>query len=414
MYKRQEQAGATRTAAPLYLRHESHWSRKGSQSFADEIARQIPELPRNDAVIEAFDGPPFRTSGSLSHVGVSMHHPAYQWTTTQNDPSLMLLPLGREGRMDSGVERAEILLAGSSFSAGFFARAVLASTLQTPVADSSLRGQQPLVSMSTGLLAYSPADTPRFVITEFPVFQAAFAKRQTVGTARACVLSINHLDAQSRAIPLPNEWFPERVDRPSDRRRIMAQLPGGTLLSSGDAALSLRITVEAKTATSWRVLSDGMVLKLQLRPGKHVRMVPFVESNRSTGAFQMEALDADSIAADVTVDVTTDANLAAAVRLHGQAEDDGTWTYVGPTAVESHESIVLRWKEAPDALDVRASGTDATGAPFSRKWSFQRVAGSRIAIFSLGALGEAVLENLTIEGGNSTMAVALAPLMRSQ
>lgn len=406
-----ESSGATEA---LYPSHETHWSRTGVQSFADELARQIPALPRDTAVIEVVEGPMKLTTSNLRFAGLRQGHPAYEMGHPQNNTSLELTPPGRENLMDKGKERAEILLAGSSFSAGFFAQAILASTLQAPVASSSLKGRLPLTSLHKGLLRFKPADIPAFAITELPIHQAASIGPRSDATVRACFAIANHLYVPGSEGVLPIESFPARRDNEQAVGRSLVTFPAGTLLSSGDGAMSLRLGFQSDEVTRWRVVSSGLSLPIKVPPGQHLRIVPLIEGSSNDGAFMLVPVDAAAAAATATLDVITNADLASATEL--QMAEDGNWTYAGGLGVQPHDSVVLRWDGAlpgdpTEGLEVSAHGTDANGAPFLRTWSFPKATDARIAILSLGAIDGVQLERVNVRGASAPLTCELAPLM---
>ena len=398
------------TKPALYPSHETHWSRAGVQSFADEVARQVPALPRDTTSIEIVEGPLKETTSNLRFVGVRQGHPSYAWSNPQNRPSLLLTPPGRENLMDRGEERAEILLAGSSFSAGFFAQAVLAATLQTPVVSSSLKGRMPLTSLHKGLLRFKPDEIPAFAITELPIHQAASIGPRSDPTVRAVYAIANHLDAPDRESTLAREAFPSRLDAPSVVGRSLVKFPNGTLLSSGDGAMSVRLKVQGSELSRWRVISSGMSLPIKIPPGDQTRIVPLIEGLTREGAFMLVPMDAAAAKSTATVEVVTDADLASARALEGARDTDSTWTFRGPRGVNSHDAIILQWDETLDgAFSVSAHGTLEDGAPLLRSWSFKEAAGARIAIFSLGAAGGATLGRVEVRGAGATLTCALAP-----
>ncbi len=407
-----EELGSTKSEDPLYIPHETHWSRAGVQSFADELMRQIPGLPRNTTEIETMEAWEKATLANLSDVGIRLRHPAYQWVSPRNEKALLLKPMGREGAMTKGKERADVLLAGSSFSDGFFAQAVLAATLQAPVASSSLKGRLPLVPLHKGLARLDPADLPAFVIAEFPNHQAAAIGPTSDAPVRACFSIANQLGGADRATPLAAEDFPSRRDLdPTKVNKAVVYFPGDALLSSGDGAMSLRLRVKSDEETRWRVSSSGMNLRIKIPAGEHVRMVPFVEGLAINSGFRLIPTNAAALAAHFTLEVTTDANLAAATPLEGTADAKGTWSYAGSWALKPHDSLILRWEEKLKAdLRVQAIGTYADGSPFERKWEFKKKGGTRIAIFSLGVARGVTLERVVIGSGSPTMTCQLAPL----
>lgn len=410
-----EDAGADQSEEPLYIPHDSHWSRAGVQSFAHELARQVPDLPRDTAEIGTAEGWVRATLANLSHVGLRLGHPAYAWVSPRNEKALLLTPPGRETAINKGKERAEILLAGSSFSNGFFAQAVLASTLQTPVASSSLRGRPPLDSTHKGVARFKPTDLPAFVITEFPVHQAAALGPGTDGSVRSCYAIANLLGDSQRTTVLPSTSFPARRSYKATPNRPAAAFPAGTLLSSGDGALSLRLSVKSAAETQWRVVSSGMNLRIKVPAGEHARTIPFVEGLAANAGFRLIPMNAAAAASEFVLDVTTDADLTSATTLRKVAGHGGTPTFAGQGELQSHDALVLRWTgELKGEMVVRASGTQPGGSAFSRAWSFNTTRGARIAVFSLGVVEGWKLEEVAVEGGGDAMRCDLAPLSLAQ
>ncbi|QDV09840.1 hypothetical protein Poly30_54000 [Planctomycetes bacterium Poly30] len=399
-------------AESIYLRHDSHWARAGVVTFADEVAHQVPDLPRNTATIEYVDGPPNMTIGVLTHAGILPRHPSHEWANPQVEPAFFLLPPGREQRIDSGKEPAEILLAGSSFCDGFFARAILAYQLQAPVIDASLRGRLPVYSLSEGIRVREPDQLPRFLIAEFPIHQAEAIRPGAESTMRACFTILNHLYRADISRPLPADLFPGAAKETPRLNRPLIHYPPGTLLSSGDGILAIRVDFESEAMTQWRLSCSGMSLSIRVPPGRHTRILPVFESDDPAGSFWLAPVNEPALGAGVTATVVTDVGLSSLRPLALTSPETSIHRHSGPTYLHRHDALLLQWEEPTKGpFVVEASGRDFEGKKAARRWSFERSEGARAAAFTLGHLALGHLDLVTVTGPEGPVTLHLGSLV---
>ncbi len=399
----------------MYLRHDSHWSRAGVQAFAEELLRQVPDLPRDTAEVRTMDGPVTQTLGQLGHAGLAVDHPAIDWVPRQNDPALLLLPEGREERIDSGAEPAEVLLAGSSFCRGFYGRAVLAETLQAPVRDGSVKGHPPLVAVEQSIKHCSPAELPSFLIAEFPIHQALSVGPRSSPTTRAAYATINRLTAGVPLEVLGDELLPGGKRLTPRLHQPRLDFAPGSLLSSGDGVMLIRLRVNSPEMSRWRYVCDGTTLTIKVPPGEHERLLPVIEANTPTGAFQLVPVNAAAVAAGIQTDVVTTADVRSPEHLAGAPATAGRWSFAGVQAVNVGDALVLQWDSptltpaVPLTLTVR--GKNASGSAIHKQWTFPHAHRARVSICSLGVFERGSLTSVEVRGVGPGARATIAPLV---
>lgn len=392
--------------ARFYLPHDSHWSRAGVESFAAELARQFPDLPRSEGSFPLIEGPVNETIGSLAHAGVLPRHPAYELVTTRNERMVFLDPPKRQGQLNKDEERSRISLAGSSFCQGFFAQALLAHELQAGVADFSLKGRPPFASLYAAITTREAGALPEFAIAEFPIHQIATVDAGSATVLQAATGMMEHAEPAGRLQALGSDLFPWRKENDVAAGKPWVQFAGGSLLSSGDGVLRVRVRAEGDSPSRWRVASSGLTLSFRLRPGESERTLPLIEAERLDGVLWVAPLDEAAVQlareGKASVDVMAEGRWDEGQALPGSNAPDATaWTLAGdPVPVAPLDCLVARW----DAVDARASlevaieGRRLDGSAFQRRWTFPRAGGARVLCISLGALAGGSLDRVRLSG----------------
>ncbi|MEM8711780.1 MAG: hypothetical protein AAGG01_12575 [Planctomycetota bacterium] len=402
----------------MFLPHDSHWSRAGVESFAAELMRQFPGLPRGERTLARIEGPLNLTIGSLGHAGILPRHPAYDLVKPRNERMVFLDPPTLQGQLDRGETPSRISLAGSSFCEGYFAQAILAHALQAGVADFSLKGRPPLSALYAAITSREPGSLPEFAIAEFPVHQVATVDAGASVILQAATGMMEHAEPAGRLRALDASFFPWRKENDVTAGRPWVQFPGGSLLSSGDGALRFRLRVQSDAASRWRVASGGMTLSFRLPPGKTERTLPLIEAERLDGVFWLAPLDETAVqlarAGRAQLDVLAEASWENGRAVPGAAEEEGAaWSLQGrPMPVEPLDSLVARWDaiDARASLDVTVAGERSDGSPFERTWSFRRAGGAKILCVSLQALAGGSLTAVRLNGAEGMTPAGLPGL----
>ncbi|QDV09839.1 hypothetical protein Poly30_53990 [Planctomycetes bacterium Poly30] len=400
-----------------YLRHDTHWALPARLETAEQIKRQAPELPRGEFA-EGFShtyGADHFPSGLLAFAGIDLRHPAKEYFQGAPDRELKLVPAGAEEKIDAHEIPSDVLYVGSSFSAGFWMRAILCEALQSAVVDGSEFGQQPLYSLHKRLTSERRTWTPRYVVSEVPIYQAVDVTRLTTPTTRSALGIAMLMNYAERVQEIPDGYFDAPKTRTPAVGSPLVQHMQGTLLSSGDGVLGLGLVFDGESRSRWQFSTSGTAIELAARKGQLERVLPICETTPGIAGFAwLSPLSKESLGTSVKTRIVTTADLAGGWKFRGETRGDRAWEATPRRAIAACDSLALRWDEfVSGSIEVRATGTDRAGIAVERVWSFPDASHARFLIVTLGLFEGGILERIDLTGGGTHVEGTIAGLIGS-
>jgi len=282
--------------------------------------------------------------------------------------------------------------------------------LQAPVEDASEHGQPPIYSMWKAIVTRPKEALPRFIVSEFPIYQAAETGGGSVEVIRASLGLARHFGYRDRTLPLDEELFVRPFHAKPAVGKPVVHFGVGSILSSGDGVLGLQLTVEGEALARWQVNSSGASAEIATRPGVRVRTLPIVENGEDLAHFAwVRPLTEASLTSQVTARIVTDADLAGGQRFRGDSDAPGLWRANPELPVASYDSLALAWVEPTTGpVALIAKGTDRAGS-IEVPASFNGLARAvRFLIVTLGAFEGGRLESLELRGAGTDVVGTLA------
>ncbi|QDV08958.1 hypothetical protein Poly30_45140 [Planctomycetes bacterium Poly30] len=387
------------TPEETYLPFDSHWAFPARLAYVKAIRSQATSLPTNTSPIEIRELDERTYQSSLRFAGVDRGHPANDWFEVVSSPALELLPPGLEQQIDSREIGSEILHVGTSFSALFWVRALLAQELQARVEDASQPGQMPLISLQNTILPRSPDSIPPFVISEFPIHQAPMISRGSGPTIRAVLGMARQSNYLERASEVLDDYLAApHVGKPRVGQPLLSY-GAGSILSSGDGIVGIRFDFDGEEDSRWDFVTSGVDIEIGANRGVRSRAFPIVEGGAPDFHVALRPKNEASFGTSVRAHVVTDADLAKGVRFEGEDHVPGRWTATPNLGIAALDALALTWDEfTSGAVQLIAQGTDANGEPAEARWEFPGARRVRFLIVTLGPFEGGRLERLELVG----------------
>lgn len=370
-------------SAEPYLRLDSHWSWAGQLAMAEAVAECRPDLARVGGPISLPIGQMTAKSGILALLGVDRRTRAMELL---GEPQMSHVIRGEaygpgEGRLGEAppeLASARQVLAGSSFTSGFDIDLALGACLAQPVACIGHAGGPMLAPIASVIDAREGGVLPETLLYEFPVYQAPRIVSPRGGVFNA--LSRLFTVLQPPHVEVLRE-LDDRVRAQPKGGRVRAVWPPGTLLSSGDGVMGIRVTAKGEEPTIWELGGSARGIRFQLGPESPSLVVPLLDFEGHGGQVQLFALDAAARAAEIDLDVVAEISTATAVQLDAESPRIRRATKAVP--IQRGDALILRGMRPGGAATVEAVGVRADGEPATASWAFPRI-GSGVCVLDLG------------------------------
>lgn len=402
---------AWRELAPeeCYLKLDTHWARGGQEAAVRAVASQFPDLRGELGAVELVWKEEPGPAALLRFAGFYKGYPAWDRMANETMARAHLKAEALAARLGRRDYRGFTAVAGTSFSRGLPFVPLLIAELEAPVEDASESGASFVRPLGTLLGRRAGGDPlPKVVLVEFPIYQTVTAYQRSAPVLKA-------LGAVFRRLGLPASGDPELKAEDYDPGRNASRLirgrrvsiPAGSILTSGDGVVQLRLESTSAEETKWSVKAGALEIPVTLPPGGGVRYVPIIEGAAWHGGALASPKNAAARKDELQVSAVLDPGAKRSLGPE-RAGADGEVTFdLSAVPVGPHSLLHLEWKAGRGSKDVviQVSGTSAAGESISLTWHFPKARGSA-AVLSLGAFQGGSLLGVKCSGTNGSVKIA--------
>ena len=405
-----------RSMAPddVYKIQDTHWALKARAEVVKELARTVPEIPRDEEGVWHTFGGSRLNGGNLNYIGISPRHPIAKLTSATSEKDINLFPDSFALGLKDGTWPSRMLLVGTSFSAGFQFREVLAAFLRAGVDDASEFGQPILGSLKTALETRFDK-LPEFLLVEFPLYQAAKTTRVLDPLNEAVGTVLVELNGDLEYDRAPQHLMAEPESGKRSGGEMYWSYAPGALISSGDGVLLLELEFEGESPSEWMLSMGGARVPISVPAGRVRRVLPLIEGPVVADRLTLLPRNTEASSAQFGANVVMDVSLERARPALGTGGENGTWGYQGQLSVARFDAVAVQWTDDIDMpLGVTVTGVDAQGAPAEQSWTMTEPASSRFALFTVGAFVGGEITEIQVIGVAGDVQVSIAPKPRAE
>ncbi len=392
----------------VYKIQDTHWARPARIEVIKELARTVPEIPQQEVGAWHTYGEDKFNAGLLNFLGIAIQHPVAAQARAVPEKGIKLFPLSFAAELEAGTYPSRILHVGTSFSAGFQFRDLLAALLRVGVDDASEFGQ-PILSSLQAALEDRFDHLPEFMLAEFPLYQAAKMTRLTPFANEFGGVVFGRLNERLEFSAVPEELIEPPTSNTSSDGLIAWSYRKGSLVSSGDGVLLLELEFNGPEPSEWALSMGGARWPISVPAGSQRRVLPLVDGPVVGDFVTLLPKGILPSSQPVNVRVVADVDLGAARSMSGALGAAATWESSETLSVERFDALTVRWSEKTAApLDVIAIGVDAKGAPAEQRWTTPESPGSRFGVFTLGAFIGGEVTSVRVGGVAGEVQVSVA------
>jgi hypothetical protein len=394
-----------------YFRRDSHWEPRGAAALAQAVAQEYPELATGEVDVELVEERGPAEKALLVFAAIGHDHPVNDWVDQDTVLTQVIKSEALQGTLDEGPLDVDVAVVGSSFTKEHQFAELLVAALGQLVYPGGVRAKP--FGGSLGHFAYvaQQRKLPRHVLFEFPVHQCFLvghggkAVQRSLTTFFVCT-------SHAGAAPLPKERLaPAEMTQQGDSG-VKVFFPDGTLLSTGDGVLQLRVRTQTKKITEWQLLSSDTGQIWPHPPGEYDQLIPIIQDQPNGHRVRLSGVGAPGNEPEVDVEVVVDADLDASVEIPLTA--DGEANFRGPLkalSVGTHDVVTVQWSDQPASVSVLIRGASPDGVERVVRAQFKGPR-SRICALSLTPLRGGQLTSIEVRGAASEVQAFLAPQLR--
>ncbi|QDV08530.1 hypothetical protein Poly30_40780 [Planctomycetes bacterium Poly30] len=391
-----------------YLRRDTHWAFGGEKALARSIAETYPELVTHETKLWLQEAPTAAPALLLDFAAIQRDHPAVDWINGDVSIRPYLRPREVLKRMKKLPTDVDVAVVGSSFTRNFAFAELVAVALGRVVYPGGIAGTPFGGSLAYFAGKFSGRRFPSRVLYEFPIHQA-FQIGAGSHSAQQSLAAFFTGTTEAGTLPLPVDLLGPFTFAEKPRRGGKVLFPEGTLLSSGDGVLQLRIKTWGDDSTEWQLRSTGALQYWVLGPGEHEVLLPVIQSLPDGSEVGIVAAQGAAPTATVTVTVEVDADLEHAVEIPLEPSGDhGLQGASEAVSVGLHDVVTIQWTGSPEEIDVLIRGVTPDGVEREVRATFREPV-SKICVLSLTPFEAGEITAVEVQGAIGEVRAFLAP-----
>ncbi len=394
-----------------YFRRDSHWTFDGAKALAQAIAKAYPELATQATNIEVREKSVPASAHLLTFAAIDRDHPAADWINQDVVSRDVLKSSQLAKMMKTRPTNVDVAVVGSSFTRNYYFAELVAAALGQLVYPGGIAATPFGGSLAYFAGGFQDAEFPGHVLYEFPIHQVTHLGKGADSVQRSLTAFFVG-SSQAGTVGLPTELLaPVSITKQKDRG-VTAVFPPGTLLSTGDGVLQLRIKTKTAKPSDWRLRSSDMGQTWKLGKGEHDQLMPILQTHPNGFAVQLTGVGAPGNNPEVQIEVVVDADLGRSVEIPLAANgDSGLRGAPRDASVGSHDVVTVQWGGSPELVGVVIRGTTPDGDEREVVCEFEKPL-SKICVLSLTPLEGGQVQSIEVRGASDGVQAFVAPQLQ--
>ncbi len=395
-------------AEERYFRRDSHWTFTAANALAITIAQTFPELATREVNIKLREKSIPASAHLLTFAAIDRDHPAADWI----NQDVVSRPVIKTAKVLALLKKrpvdVDVAVVGSSFTRNYYFAELVAASLGRLVYPGGIAATPFGGSLAYFAGAFKKVDFPKHVLYEFPVHQIfgmGTSNRGVVNSLTAFFVATS----QAGTMPLPADLLGPPTVPEIKGKGVKVLFPMGTLLSTGDGVLQLRIKSSCDASSDWKMRSSDMGQAWVLGEGEHDTLLPVIQTHVNGHALSLEGFGKGKTKPEFEFEVVVDADLNRSVEVP-LSSDGGSSLKGAPSAasVGAHDVATVQWAGTPDSVDVLIRGVTPDGEEREVHGDFGKPV-SRICVMSLTPFEGGTVTSIEVLGATEGVRAFIAP-----